>query len=206
MAGSRTRLIAVAAAGMLSSVALAACGGGGSSTATSGSSGASGAAGAGQVSASDYVASVCSAVGDYKSTLQAEQASVQQDLAGQGSDVGAVKDELGKFISEMGSATEQVATNVKDAGTPDVPNGDQIASQLNSRLDQLTTAVQGAQDKVNALPTSSPEAFGSAVQSFTTSFHQQTEQISQLDLTDSGSPELKQAAEQNPDCKSLKSG
>jgi hypothetical protein len=204
MAGSKTRVIALAAVVALCSAALAACGGGGS-TATTGASGASGAAGTGQVSASDYVASVCGAIVDLRSTVKSDQASAQQALTTGGNDPAAVKEQLSKFISEVASATQQLAAEVKNAGTPDVPNGDQFASRLNNRLDQITTAVQGAENKVNALPTSSPQAFSSAAQSFDANFTQQISQFSQLDPS-SGSPELKQAADQNSDCQSLQGG
>lgn len=208
MAGGRTRLIAVAAVVALSSTVLAACGGGGSSTTTTGASGASGAAGAGQVSATDYVASVCTAVGDFQSTVKSEQASAQQAITqGNPNDLGAIKGQLTKFVSQVSSATQQLATKVKGAGTPDVSGGDQIASQLNDRLGQVTTTLQGAEKKAKALPTSSPQALSSAAQGFSANLSQQTAQLSQaFTATSSGSSELKAAADQNPDCQSLSGG
>jgi hypothetical protein len=206
MAASRTRLIAVAAVVALCSTVLAACGGGGS-TDTSGASGASGAAGAGQVSAADYVASVCIAVGDFQSTITNDQEAAQQGVTTSGNDLGAVKDQLSKFVSQVAGATQQLATDVKAAGTPDVPNGDQLASQLNDALDQITTAFQAAEKKVDALPTTSEQAFTSAAQSFNADIQQQIGQLqSEFASATGDSSELNQAADQNPDCKSLQSG
>jgi hypothetical protein len=205
-AGSSTRVIAVAAVVALSSTVLAACGGGGS-TATTGASGASGAAGTAQVSAADYVASVCTAVGDFQSTLMNEQATAQQAITTSGNDIGAVKDQLTKFVSQVAGATQQLATKVKAAGTPEVPNGDQLASELNDGLDKITTTLQAAQKKADALPTSSEQAFTSAAQSFDAEIQQQTGQLqSEFASATGSSSELKQAADQNADCKSLQSG
>jgi hypothetical protein len=206
MAGGRARVVAVAAVVALSSAALAACGGGGS-TSTTGASGASGAAGAGQVSATDYVASVCSALGDFQTSIMNEQASAQQAVTTAGNDLGTVKDELSKFISQVTGASQQLATAVKGAGTPDVPNGEQLASKLNDGLDQVTATFQAAEKKVDSFPTSSKQAFSAAAQSFGSDISQQTAQLqSQFAATSSASPELKQAAQQNPDCKALQSG
>ena len=203
---SRTRVIAVAAVVALSSTVLAACGGGGS-TATTGASGASGAAGTGQVSAADYVASVCTAVGDVQSTIMNDQAAAQQAVTTSGNDLGAIKDQLSKLVSQLAGATQQLATKVKAAGTPDVPNGDQRASQLNDALDRITTTLQAAEKKVDALPTSSQQAFTSAAQSFDADLQQQTGQLqSEFASATGSSSELKQAADQNADCKSLQSG
>jgi hypothetical protein len=206
MAAGRARVIAVAAVVALSSAGLAACGGGGS-TATTGASGASGAAGAGQVSATDYVSSVCSAVGDFRTTIMNEQASAQQAITTSGNDLGAIKEQLSKFISSVAGASQQLATEVKGAGTPDVPNGDQLASKLNDGLDQIATEFQAAEKKVNSLPTSSQQAFTTAAQSFDADIQQETAQLqSEFAATSGASPELKQAAQQNPDCKALQSG
>jgi len=202
----RTRVIAVAAVVALSSTVLAACGGGGS-TATTGASGASGAAGTAQVSAPDYVASVCTAVGDFQSTIMNDQTAAQQAITTSGNDLGAIKDQLSKFVSQVAGATQQLATKVKAAGTPDVPNGDQLASQLNNALDRITTTLQAAEKKVDTLPTNSQQAFSSAAQSFDADIQQQTGQLqSEFASTTGSSSELKQAADQNADCKSLQSG
>jgi hypothetical protein len=109
------------------------------------------------------------------------------------------------LISKLTSTVQQFATTVEAAGTPDVPNGDQIKSQLDAYLTRYTALFQEAESQAHALPTSSPQALNSAAESLARNAQQKRAELQQPDLI-GNSPELKQAAEQTPACQPLLQG
>jgi uncharacterized phage infection (PIP) family protein YhgE len=193
--------IRVCIAGAITAVVIAVAGCGGGSSSSTGASGPTGAAGGGTVSASAYVTSVCTAVQGLKSTVAKEEASFKQAASGS-NDATAVKGHVTDFLSQLTGALQQTSTQIQNAGTPDVAKGDQIASQLNSRLDQVNTALQGVEKDAANLPTDSPQAFATAVQSLDANLQKQLSQVSSIEPT-GGSSDLQQAASQSSACKGL---
>lgn len=200
MSVPRIRVAVLAGCIAVSSLAVAGCGGG-SSSSTAGASGASGASGTAQVSAADFMASVCPAFVGLQSTVAKQEAAFQQAISGSKDPV-AGKRQLESLMSKFASTSQQFATTVEAAGTPDVPNGDQIKSQLDAYLAGNAALFQQAESQAHALPTSSPQALNSAAASLVANLGKKKAELQQPGLTGSSS-ELKQAAEQTPSCQPL---
>lgn len=187
MSAARTRAAALAAALALSSGLIAACGGGD------------------EVSADEYVGSLCSAAAGFTTTVVEGQAALQEAAGGditpeQG------KEQLSAFFADATEAGETAASEIEDAGVPDVENGEEIADALSTAFGEVADALAGAQEEVDALPTDSEESFQSAAQELATSFQDDVSSIGE-GLTELGeSPELESAAEENSECQSLESG
>jgi len=183
---ARTRKIAIAVVGalLLSSTVLGACGGDDEAT------------------ASEYVGSVCSAFSGFQSTLVEGQTALQEATAGT-TDPAPAKEQLSTFFSDATSASEQAASEIEDAGTPDVENGDEIATAINDAFDGVTEALQGTQEEVDALPTDSEESFQSAAESLGTGFQEDVSQIAGGLQQVGENAELEAAAEENAECQSL---
>jgi hypothetical protein len=205
MSVPRIRVAVIAGCIAVGSLAVAGCGGGSSSSTAgaSGASGTSGASGAAQVSAADFMASVCPAFVGLQSTVAKQEAAFQQAISGEKDPV-AGKKQLETLTSGLSNSIQQSASTVKAAGTPDVPSGDQIKSQLDAYLDQYTALLQQLETQVHALPTSSIQAQNAAAGRLIASLQQKRAQLQVPNLLDSS--ELKQAAEQTPACQPLLQG
>lgn len=186
MAKARHRTVAIAATLALSG-ALASCGGGD------------------EVSADEYVGSLCSAAAGFTTTMVEGQSALQEAATGDHTPEQG-KEQLGSFFGDATEAGEQAASDVEGAGVPDVENGEEIADALNEAFDSVSTALSDAQDEVDALPTDSDESFESAAEDLATSFEADISSIGD-GLSELGeSPELESAAESNSECRSLESG
>ena len=182
---TRTRKIQIAVVGVvvLSTTVLSACG-------------------EDKASASEYVGAVCGAFGDFQSTLTDGQAALQEATAG-GSDPAEAQEQLSTFFSDATGASEQAASEIEDAGTPDVENGEEIASSIDDAFNGVTDALQSTQDEVEAMPTDSDESFETAAEGISTGFQEDVTQIADgLDQVGE-SPELQAAAEDNAECQAL---
>jgi hypothetical protein len=205
---NRIRLAAIAGCIAIGSLAVAGCGGGSSTTGVSGSP---------QVSATHYVARLCGALSDWQSTLNKEIASFGQALlpleqvpggSFKENKLGAAKNEIRKVYSQLATATQHAATEIKGIGTPDAPHGEQSAAKFSEKIDQIATSMKGLEKKANAVPTSSSKALESALGSLGAYERQRFGQLeSQLGsaLRTSGSPEIGRLMKQNPTCRSVAS-
>jgi hypothetical protein len=195
MAGRRI-LDRIAVAGVVAAL-LAGCGGGGSKT----SSSPSGAASTAKVSPATYTKSVCTAFSGFISSIKARQAqlkvsAVPNTTPAQG------KQLLATFVGGMTTDARKLAADVKAAGVPDVSNGQQISSALQTAFTRFEAALTTYQTQVNQLPTSSPTAFKTASSQLTTSLQQSLGGIGS-GLSGLKSPQLVQAASHTPACQSL---
>jgi hypothetical protein len=183
---SRSGAIAIAGIVVLSSATIASCGGD-------------------EVSADEYVGALCSATAGLTSTVVEGQAAVREAAAGTVSpDEG--KEELTGFFEDATAAAEQAASEVEDAGTPDVENGEEIAGALSTAFDNVSAALADAASDVDALPTESEESFQAAAEELSTSFQDDVSSIGEGMDELAESPELESAAEANSECQSLESG
>jgi hypothetical protein len=181
------KTIAVFGALALSTATIAACGGGD------------------EVSADEYVGSICSAVSGLTTTIIDGQTALQEAAAGDISPEDG-KEQLQSFFDDATSAADTAASDISDAGTPDVENGEEISETITTAFEDLSTALGDASDDVEALPTDSEEDFQSGAEELGTSFQEQASAIGEgvNDLGDA--PELESAAEDNSECQSLESG
>ena len=106
------------------------------------------------------------------------------------------------IVGGMTTDARKLAADVKAAGVPDVSNGQQISSALQTAFTRFEAALTTYQTQVNQLPTSSPTAFKTASSQLTTSLQQSLGGIGS-GLSGLKSPQLVQAASHTPACQSL---
>jgi hypothetical protein len=157
----RSRL-ALAVAGGVAAMALAACGGGsdGSSSGTTApATTAAAATAAAATPAAEWVASVCGAI----STWKTELTSGAPDFS-QVTDVQSTKQTLGDYLEQVKASTDTLIADIEAAGTPDVENGEAIAQEFKANLATVGDSFQQAKADLDALSTDDPAAFASGLQ------------------------------------------
>jgi hypothetical protein len=159
----------------------------------------------GKPDAAAWADSVCTSVSDWKSSITS-----LADVSG-GS---LTKDSLQQKLDDADTATQQLVSDLKDLGPPDLTAGDQLKQQLNADADSLQSSYDllksKAQDATNA---SSASAFLSALAALAPPFQDLVNQInttiSDLQNANVGADakaELQAAFDDSASCQSLKSG
>ena len=174
--------------------AVAGCGGG--------DDGASGGDGA---DPEQYAADVCGAIGSWQKELQSGATSMQSKL-GAASSPADVKTELVAFMETAAKATDNMLAKVKEAGPPDVENGEALQADLEKGLTAAQTAFAAARDDAKALPTDNPATFQAEAQKLGSTLNEEGAKIGQTFnglSTKYDSKDLNQAFDKEPACKSL---
>jgi hypothetical protein len=159
----------------------------------------------GNPDAAAWADSVCTSVSDWKSSITS-----LADVSG-GS---LTKDSLQQKLDDADTATQQLVSDLKDLGPPDLTAGDQLKQQLNADADSLQSSYDllksKAQDATNA---SSASAFLSALAALAPPFQDLVNQINTTldDLRNANvgadaKAELQAAFDDSASCQSLKSG
>jgi hypothetical protein len=180
-------------------VVLAACssdadeGGGAGETTTS--------AAAAPTDADAYAETVCGALGDWMTSFEEGNASMQDSL-GDEVDLENVKQALLDFLDDTIANIDELVTTVEDAGVPDVDNGQRVHDEIVSLLGQAQTAFEDARDTVDGLDASDPEALGQGLQELGTSLQSAFDEV-QNPLENTDSTELNEAFESNEACTAL---
>ena len=166
---------------------LSACGGGG------------GGLGGGKVGAQRWIKSACTSIGSWVSDIQKRVTAVSSQHP---STPQEGKKTITDFFDAVISDTGKLIDDLKAAGTPDVPNGDQIETAIVTALEKAKSLLEQARSRVPSLPTDNPQAFLNAIEDMSRAvqraFQQAGKQFSNL-----RSPELEQAASQEPACKTI---
>ena len=185
MAGRRIveRIVVVAVVAAL----LAGCGGGGSS----------------KVSSSAYIKSVCTAIGGFLHSVKARQSQLNPATLTHATPVQGKQLIVG-VVSGFASDVAKLVSQIKAAGVPDVNNGQQISTAIQTALTRVQSSVATFQTQVNQLPTSSPTAFSAGAKSVATALQQSLSGITSS-LSGLSSPQLQQAASKEPACQTLSS-
>lgn len=183
MRKSRSKIIAAGAGVVLAGGALASCGGD-------------------SVSADEYVGTVCTAIGDYVESVQGGQQAVIAAAAGDLSPEEG-KAQITSFIGDAAAATDEAATQIADAGTPDVENGEEAADAITAAFNGLSDAFAEAQSQAEALPTDSEESFQSGAEELSTNLQESSTAIGEGLNSVQENPELTDAAENNTECQSI---
>jgi hypothetical protein len=185
----RTAFTALAAA---AAFAAAGCGGG--------DGGASGGADPEQ-----YAADVCGAIANWQKELQSGATSMQSKL-GAASSPADVKTQLVAFMETATNATDDMVAKVKEAGPPDVEDGEALQADLEQGLAAAQTAFAAARDDAKNLPTDNPAAFQAEAQKLGSTLSEEGTKIGQTFnglSTKYDSQDLNQAFDKEPACKSL---
>jgi hypothetical protein len=155
-----------------------------------------------------WAATVCGALGDWVQSLQTgsnELGTAMRDTT----DLKAVKARFVSFLEDAEKSSGEMVEKVKEAGPPDVSQGEAIQDELVEALTKVEQSFSNAVDRANELSTSS-------VQSFTAGVGNLSESV-QNNLSATGrefnqlsdkyeAPELDEATDGEPACQQFSSG
>jgi hypothetical protein len=154
------------------------------------------------VTAAAYVKSICTAVGTFRSGVQAKVTSLSSENLSTPADG---KKALQDFLSSVATEANTAASKVQSAGSPNVTNGKQIASTLQKAFTQYSASLQQAETQVGSLDTSSAAKFRQGSQGVTTNIRNSlTGLLGSLGTLHS--TDLTNAAKKEPACTSLAGG
>lgn len=146
------------------------------------------------VSAASYVSSVCKAVGPFAKEVSSRAGALSSALSGSAFKSPAQgKALLTGFLGAIASESDRALAQIKAAGTPNVPNGKEIAGRLVSVFARLDRAIKTADHQAASLPTSSAAAFRAAAAILGSSVQSSVSGIGS-GLSNLRSPQLEKAA------------
>ena len=155
-----------------------------------------------------WAASVCGALGTWVKSLQAGSQDLSAAL-GNTKDLKTVKARFVTFLENAEKTSGEMVEKVKDAGPPDVSQGEAIQDDLIAALTKVQQSFSNAVDKANQLSTSSLQSFSNGVGKLSQSV--------QNNLSATGTefnalseryqaPELDDATDGEPACQQFSSG
>ncbi len=147
-----------------------------------------------------YVKSVCTALGNWKNTIQSAAVALESSGASSASRAVA-KQDYQKFVGSLVIATRRAASSLRAAGTPSVAHGSQIAGRLSSAFDRATRGLQKASRDIQAISTDNSGAFQAGFTSVSAEIKSALEKIAQV--SPGQNQELRSAAAKEPSCKVL---
>jgi hypothetical protein len=179
-------------------VVLSACGGddsGGEPTATQTS------AAPALADADTYATNMCTAIGDWATSIQERNETMQEELVGETSAEG-VKQRVVTFLDDAIASTDQMLEQIDETGAPDVENGDEVHQQLVGALESARTVLADARETVDQLDSDDAQAMGQGLQELGASIQTAFEDISNP-LETLENEELDQAFSENAACTEL---
>lgn len=162
--------------------------------------GSNGGANAGTVTAEAYATGVCGAIADWVDEIQGLNEDLQANL--DPSSIDALKDTMVMFLDDVIASTDTVIAEVENVGVPDVDDGDAAAQHLLTGLRDSRGVFQNARDRVEAMPTDDPAAFGEELQTVGTDIQASMSTIGE-DLGRFQSPVLDDVSKDIPECEAV---
>ena len=150
-----------------------------------------------KVNTATYVKTVCSAISPLEHDVVTRTQALSNATAANAVEA---KKTLQGFLKAVGQDADQAVSRIQAAGTPDIKNGDAVASEIVKAFTQLRDAMHAAAAKASSLPTDSPSAYKTAAQSLNASVRQS---LNNIDASGLSNPEIEAAAAKEPVCKSL---
>jgi hypothetical protein len=152
------------------------------------------------VTPAKYVRSICSALGVWKAQVQNAGKKLQSSGAATASPPTAKTDYV-DFVSALRSATQGAASALKQAGTPSVNGGKQIADGLTGAFSRGASGLVKAESQARAIPTTNATVFEAAASAVTTQIRNSLQGIASI--TPRNSAPLRTAANREPSCQAL---
>ncbi len=159
-----------------------------------------GCGGSSQVKPAAYVKSMCTALGNWRNTIQGAGVALQSSGAAAASRPVA-KADYERFVSALVTATRRAATALHSAGTPGVAGGQRLASRLTKAFDTATQRLIQAQSHAKSISTASTTSFQLGASSVTTEIRSALEAIA--GVSPGSSAQLRQAAGRDATCRAL---
>jgi hypothetical protein len=154
------------------------------------------------VSAQEYTSDVCGAVKQYTDSISNRVSEIQSDAPANPEEG---KEVLTSFMNEMISDTDELIAAVDGAGVPDVEDGEQIADEVLTALEDVRVILDDARAQIEDLPTDDPQAFAEGTQEIGTSLQESGEGI-QSGLSELQSSELEEASQDVEACQEIQGG
>src|SRR5918994_294726 len=152
------------------------------------------------VSAEAYATGVCGAIADWVDEIQGLNEDLQSNL--DPSSIDSLKEAMVKFLDDVIASTDAVIKDVEDVGVPDVEDGDAAAQHLLTGLRDSRGVFENARDRVAALSTDDPSAFGEELQTVGTDIQTSMSTIGE-DLGRFESPVLDEVSKDIPECEAV---
>ncbi len=142
-----------------------------------------------------YAKEVCDATTSLQDEVQGQLESFQEEL-NPGASPEEVKGQLIDFLEEVNGVYDSAASDIEEAGVPDVEGGEEFSTDLNELFQDGSNELEDAVDKAQDLPTGSPEEFQAAAQELGTAVQNAGSELGS-DFEDLDPPdELKEAFEE----------
>jgi hypothetical protein len=107
-----------------------------------------------EVPVDDYVADLCTALINWRDSIQTVESEFQEENALAGDlPPEEAKTKLGEYLDELEGLTDDFVADLEAAGTPEVDGGAEVADQFVSGFEQFRDALGDLQSQVEELPT-----------------------------------------------------
>jgi hypothetical protein len=110
---------------------------------------------------SRWVRSVCTSISDWQSTIQ-QGSNLTSSLQG-ATDISQVQAQVVSYLQSTVTASDQLVSNIRKAGTPAVKNGSKIANAFKNGFSQIRDTFATAANTTRNLDTSDPTQFANAL-------------------------------------------
>src|SRR5262245_22196977 len=155
-----------------------------------------------------WAASVCGALGNWVKDLQDGSRELGNQMKDT-KDLKTVKARFVDFLENAEQSSQEMVDKVKDAGPPDLEQGQEIQDDLVAALEKVNTSFSKAVDKANDLSTDSLQWFSSGVSERSQDVQNNLATTAQDFSTLSArfqSSELADATDAEPACQQFKNG
>jgi hypothetical protein len=159
-----------------------------------------GCGGSSQVKPAAYVKSMCTALGNWRNTIQSAGVALQSSGAA-GASRPVAKADYERFVSALVIATRRAAGALQSAGTPSVSGGQTLATRLTHAFDTATQRLTRAESQAKSISTDSTTSFQLGASSVTAEIKSALEAIAAV--SPGSSAQLRQAAAKDATCQAL---
>jgi hypothetical protein len=155
----------------------------------------------------EWVADVCGAVGSWTNGIQDESTALGESAQG-AENLAQARNQFVDFFDQVIARTDRMLTQIDDAGTPAVDDGEAIAEDLRNTLEPIQDAFADARDDAENLPTDDPAAFQEGATQIGETVQEEAQEISRAfdELErEYDVPELDEAFEEEEACSEISS-
>ncbi|MEJ3749749.1 hypothetical protein WEI85_41640 [Actinomycetes bacterium KLBMP 9797] len=146
-----------------------------------------------------WAASVCQALGPWRSEISTLTSRTQQQMTAKTTPAQA-KENLVRLLGGAEAASDKARGQVEEAGVPDVDDGDEVATGFVQSLTAVRDAYSKAKQGIEGLDAAQADPFYDGVQTVMTTLTTEYDR-SALDTSSLSSPELKKAFDEVPECR-----
>lgn len=161
---------------------------------------------AGTTTPDDYAEQVCSSIDDWFVDVSTASEGLTAEAGALAEEPTAGKALVLAFLDEVIGHTEDLQDELGDAGVPDTPTGEEVASDLLASIGDVTGLFGQARVETEALPDGDLQAVGTGLQEIGATLQDSADSVGagvERALTAADDPELRDALNGAPACRSL---